>query len=192
MQDTSQRIVAAATDLLLTAGSEAVTMRQVASMVGVTPMALYRHFPGREALLARLAADQFAALAARWRDVHLPPAPEEMAHGIVDLFADLALDRPGLFTFLFIEQRPDARRFPDDFATDASPTFGLVRGFITTAIADGTMRPVEPWQIALTVTALIHGMTQLYLNQRIAVDAAEFRRLCHQSMQMLLNGLLTA
>jgi AcrR family transcriptional regulator len=188
--ETDKRILDAATDLLLSSGSDAVTMRRVAAVVGVTPMALYRYFPGREALLRRLADDQFQAVARRWGREPLPGDPTESGHAIVDLFVDLALDNPGLFAFLFIEKRPGARRFPGDFADDASPTFALMRGFIAKSVEEGVIRPMEPWQLALTVTALIHGMTQLYVNQRVDVSPEEFRRLCHQSMELLLNGIL--
>ncbi|WP_242617997.1 TetR/AcrR family transcriptional regulator [Edaphobacter modestus] len=41
---TSQKIARAARRLLDKEGAESVTMRRVASAVGITPMALYRHY----------------------------------------------------------------------------------------------------------------------------------------------------
>jgi AcrR family transcriptional regulator len=48
-----ERIADAALSILEAKGPQAVTMRQVAEAVGITPMAIYYHFPNREALLDR-------------------------------------------------------------------------------------------------------------------------------------------
>ncbi len=50
-ETTAQRIAQAALDLLESEGPEAVSMRRVAEAVGITPMAIYHHFPNRGALL---------------------------------------------------------------------------------------------------------------------------------------------
>ena len=52
---TVQRIATAARRLLDKEGADAVTMRRVASAVGITPMAVYRHYPNRAGLLNALA-----------------------------------------------------------------------------------------------------------------------------------------
>ncbi len=62
---TAEKITAAAGRLLDRSGAEAVTMRHVAKAVGITPMALYRHFANREGLLNALADAGFTELAAR-------------------------------------------------------------------------------------------------------------------------------
>src|SRR5260370_27972470 len=59
---TSQRIARAARRLLDKEGAESVTMRRVASAVGITPMALYRHYPNRDGLLNALADVGFVEL----------------------------------------------------------------------------------------------------------------------------------
>jgi AcrR family transcriptional regulator len=54
-ESTSKRIATAARRLLDKEGVEGVTMRRVAKAVGITPMALYRHYPDRAGLLNALA-----------------------------------------------------------------------------------------------------------------------------------------
>ena len=56
---TSERIAKAARLLLDKEGVEGVTMRRVAKAVGITPMALYRHYPDRAGLLNALADEGF-------------------------------------------------------------------------------------------------------------------------------------
>ena len=76
-RSTCERIAFAARRFLEHGGSEAVTMRRVAQAVGVTPMALYRHFPDRATLLNALANEGFQELAARLEGVQASRNIEE-------------------------------------------------------------------------------------------------------------------
>jgi len=64
--DTAHRILAAARGLFEREGPAAVSMRRVAEAVGITPMAIYRHFPSRDALLKRISDDSFSEIARHW------------------------------------------------------------------------------------------------------------------------------
>ena len=61
---TADRILRHAGRILDRHGAEAVTMRAVAKAVGITPMALYRHFPDRDGLLNAIADQGFTEFAA--------------------------------------------------------------------------------------------------------------------------------
>jgi AcrR family transcriptional regulator len=51
---TRDSILAAAQDLFLAQGYAATTMRQIARAVGITPAAIYNHFPGKDEIFATL------------------------------------------------------------------------------------------------------------------------------------------
>ncbi|MFI1578001.1 TetR/AcrR family transcriptional regulator C-terminal domain-containing protein [Embleya sp. NPDC020630] len=57
---TRERVVAAAIAIADERGLAAVSMRQIAAEVGVAPMSLYRHVPGKEDLLTAMADTVFA------------------------------------------------------------------------------------------------------------------------------------
>jgi AcrR family transcriptional regulator len=63
---TGDKIANAARRLLAKEGAEAVTMRRVAVTVGITPMAIFRHYANRAALLNALADEGFEELARRF------------------------------------------------------------------------------------------------------------------------------
>jgi AcrR family transcriptional regulator len=71
---TEERIVRAAADLIEREGLAAVSMRRVATDLGVAPMSLYNHVPNKAALLDGVAEHIIAGLryvddpAADWRD----------------------------------------------------------------------------------------------------------------------------
>jgi AcrR family transcriptional regulator len=53
-EQTQQEILAAARVLFLAQGYTATTMRQIARSVGITPGAIYNHFPGKEEIFGAL------------------------------------------------------------------------------------------------------------------------------------------
>ena len=121
-----RRIAGVALRLLERGGQRRVTMRRVARAVGITPMAIYHHFPNREELLKAVTDQEFQKLLGfiekRW-------AASTPANRIVEVmmgYLDYAFARPRVFDYVFSRPRTDARRFPNDFEERRSPTFGFL------------------------------------------------------------------
>lgn len=189
MHSTSDRIADVAKEMVTEGGSAAVSMRKIGDALGLSPMAVYRHFPNREALLKRVADDMFTDVHDRLSRKTVPTDTVEALHGAVDDLVDLALDHPRQFAFMFIEPRQGARVFPGDFSVGRSRLFSLLTAIIDTGIANGTLEGADPWKIGLTLTANLYGLTALYQGGRIALDDQGFRDLCHDSLERLLNGI---
>ncbi|MEV3935760.1 TetR/AcrR family transcriptional regulator [Glycomyces sp. NPDC049804] len=190
MSSTSERIAAAAKDLVTAGGSASVSMRKIGDALGLSPMAVYRHFPNREALLARVADDLFDDAYDRLSRKAIPADTVAALHGAVDDLVDLALDHPRQFAFMFIEPRDGARTFPADFSGGRSRLFGLLTGIVDAGIANGTLAPTDSWKVGLTLTANVYGLVALHQGGRIALSDEDFRELCHDSLERLLNGIL--
>jgi len=210
---TSTKICAAARRLLSHNGSDAVTMRRVAHAVGITPMAIYRHFPGRDALLNSLANEGFADLtsllarnAARngtSRNGHTPrhgrrPSARSfesclsrLTH-LADTYLDHALAHPRLFELMFLKPRASARRFPRDFAAGKSPTANFTAQAIRDAIAAEQIPRIpesEIWEIVFEMGALSEGLIMLYLGGRIAASPSRFRALYRRAFRRYFRGI---
>jgi AcrR family transcriptional regulator len=184
---TGERIAAIAYDLLLSEGSAAVTMRRVATIAGLTPMATYRHFPNRESLLDSVAATCFAELARTWGERDWSTDFERQLDEVLDLYLDFALGQPHLYTFLFTEQRAGARRFPDD--ASASPTFSVLANALTSGIRAGILREDDVWEVALVISATLHGLVQLRAGGRLTLADDDFRALCRTALGRVLDGV---
>jgi AcrR family transcriptional regulator len=189
---TADRIAAAARELLVTEGSAAVTMRRVATAVGITPMAIYRHFPNRDALLDLLADSSFAELGDRWgKPVWsvAPAAHQRQLDTTLDDYLDFALLEPHLYAFLFTEPRAGARRFPDDFRSGGSPTLTVVADALAAGMRAGIFRDDDVWDLALTISATLHGLVQLRAGGRLGRSDDEFRSLCRNAVGRVLDGI---
>src|SRR5271154_4317816 len=93
---TAASILAAARELLDKEGLAAVAMRPVAERVGITPMAIYRHYVDRASLLNAVANEGFQELAIRVRTLQLKGGVENRLMQVGDVFLDAALQFPNL------------------------------------------------------------------------------------------------
>lgn len=187
----TQKIAAAARKLLDQEGAEGVTMRRVASAVGITPMALYRHYPNRDGLLNALANAGFIELTAKLAGLRLRGSINHQLLKILDVFLDHAFDSPRLFELMFLTKREGARQYPEDFRARRSPTANVFADVIAKAMETEYFRKDDVWEIVFETGALMQGLIMLYLGGRVAMSSSEFRDFCHRSFGRYLNGVLT-
>ena len=187
--DTARRILAVARTLFEREGPAAVSMRRVADAVGITPMAIYRHFPNRDALLKRISEDSFSEIARHWDARKSGGDPIAQLLAIQMIYLDYALAHPHLFDHAFSVPREDARRFPEDFRARRSPTFNVVHDAVIEAQQAGALRGGDAWEIAMTLWAHSHGLVALYRAGRFSYDDRRFQAFYRASLGRLLDGL---
>ena len=186
---TADRILHAARGVFEREGAAAMSMRRIAQEVGLTPMAIYRHFPNRDALLKRVCDDSFQEIAHHWHARNRGPDAMTRIVALQEIYLDYALAYPHLFDHAFSARREDARRYPDDFRARRSPTLNEVADAVADAQTTGVLKPDDPWEVALTLWAHSHGLIALYRAGRFSCDAKEFRALHKRALQRLLDGL---
>jgi len=186
---TAERILRAARALFERGGVDAVTMRAIAKAVGITPMAIYRHFPNREALLQRISDDSFQEIARHWSARNDGSDVIARLLAVQRIYLDYALAHPHLFDHAFSMRREQARRFPEDFRARRSPTLNVVADVVIEAQQAGRLRAGDAWDIAMSLWAHTHGLIALYRAGRFSYDEREFRRFYEASLQRLLDGI---
>ena len=186
---TVQRIATAARRLLDKEGADAVTMRRVASAVGITPMAVYRHYPNRAGLLNALADAGFDELAARLAEVRSVGDLEKRLTNILNIYLEHALQNPRLFELMFTDAA--RRRSPLSAGLQGRPfsTANPMAELIREGMATGYFRKDDAWEIIFEMGALLQGLVMLYLGGRMAVSPARFRAFCHRSFRRYLHGI---
>lgn len=186
---TAHRILRAARVLFERDGAGAVSMRRVAGAVGITPMAIYRHFPNREALLKRISDDSFQEIAHHWSARNEGGDVIARLKAIQRIYLDYALAHPHLFDHAFSARREDARRYPEDFLARRSPTLNVVADVVSEAQQAGLLRQDDAWDVAMTLWAHTHGLIALYRAGRFSYDERRFREFYEASLGRLLDGL---
>jgi AcrR family transcriptional regulator len=183
------KIASAARRLLDKHGADGVTMRRVATAVGLTPMALYRHYSNRDGLLNALAEAGFVELTAKLAGLRLTGGINNQLTKILDVFVDHASENPRLFELMFLRKREGARQYPQDFRMRRSPTANVSADVIARAMDTGSLRKNDVWEIVFETGALMQGLIMLYVGGRMAMSPSEFRAFCHRSFSRYLNGI---
>jgi AcrR family transcriptional regulator len=188
-QATAERIAEEALKILEKEGEAGVSMRRVAQAVGITPMAIYHHFPNREALLNFVVDREFAKFLGYIQTRPMQGSIESQLIGCMDSYIDYAFDRPRIFDYVFVQPRPNARRYPDDFRARLSPTLNPIADLVAQAMKSGFLKRHDVWEIALQLWAHAHGYVTLYRAGRFHLSEDEFRALARRSIRRMIHGL---
>ena len=165
-------------------------MRRVAAAVGITAMAVYRHYPDRKGLLNALADTGFRELAERLAAVRQTGTIEERLARTLDVNVMFGLKNPRLFELMFLTPREGARQYPRDFAAGKSPTANQFAELVREGIASGYFRAdTDVWAVVFETGALWQGLMMLYLGGRVSMSAARFRSYCQEALGRYMDGV---
>ncbi|MHC3469182.1 TetR/AcrR family transcriptional regulator [Streptomyces sp. 7R007] len=155
-EQTRQRVVEAAIDLLTRGGRDAVTTRAVADAAGLQPPAIYRLFGDKDGLLDAVAEHGFTAFLATKRVDPDPADPVEDLRAGWDVAAEFGLANPALFTLMYTEP---ARHTSAAFRTGME----ILRGRIRRLAAGGWLR-VDEELAAQIIHATMRGAVLTWLS----------------------------
>jgi len=183
---TRDRIFNAAKSILQKEGIDALTIRKVAKQSGISPMAVYRHFADKEALINALMADGFAAWETRVRAIRKTD-PLEWLSGLTDTFLDFALSDPHRFDAAFFLPASEARQYPEDFVAGRSPAVALAMVRIDQARAAGQLNATSSLDLILSLSATAQGLVSMHRARRFSSDA-QFKTIFRATILRLLGA----
>jgi AcrR family transcriptional regulator len=143
-------IVVAARRILEAEGVEALTMRRLASAVGVRAPSLYKHFPTKHAVEAALIEEGMIELGQALRAAVRTPAHGGAVRNLLEVYRRAAVGRPALYRLATAGPLPRDDLPPGLEAWVGEPFF-LVTG--------------DPWR-AQALFSFAHGMVILELDDR--------------------------
>lgn len=162
--DLRAALLRAAGKLLEKQGIAALSVREAARRAGVSHNAPYRHFPDRESLLAALATEGFAALGTALQEAGASGGLR--ARG--EAYVRFALENPQRFRLMFGGELRIAKHAA--LRETATRVFEGLSGAFTAQIPGPAGRDAS-----LAAWALVHGLAQLLLDDKIAAAAREDR-----------------
>lgn len=150
-----EALVEAARRFIAERGLGGFTLVDAARLVGVSPAALYRHFRGREDLVAEVAGRGFAELAERLaRALRGHGTPIERFTRLGEAYLAFAEEEPGYYAAIFAPGAADHGP-----ARDAN-AFEILVEALRTTFPNG-FDGVDPRFVALEVWSLSHGLATL-------------------------------
>lgn len=186
-----ERILRAAGRLLHAEGMAALTTRRVAAEVGVTAMAIYRHFEDKDALVQALVRAGVQRWEQRLADAVSAQPPRTRIENALRAYRDFALDEPRVFELMFLVPGRGAPPGPASRRAATSPAFAALIGAVQACVAAGELIDEDPGRIVLLLWGLAHGMVALHFTGRFGFDATLFRRRYDETISMQLARLTT-
>jgi len=165
VENTKERIVAAASDLLDAGGQGAVTLRAVAEMVSVSHNASYRHFRDRSALLAAVAERDFDRLKQEFQEqaAIMANARSALKAALMVVIA-YAREHPARYRLLFSD--PDLTSVDGRLEIAAFGSFEAFAAIVQGCQADESLPSIETARMAGLIYATLHGAIDLELGGR--------------------------
>lgn len=102
---TKPKISEIALQLFAERGYAAVSMRQIASKVGLQVGALYNYFPDKQTILSELLINHMESLIEAWYAQKLPEKPDKLLELFVDFHIQYHLNRPEEVFIAYMELR---------------------------------------------------------------------------------------
>lgn len=154
-------ILAAAAELLTRTGNaDAVSIRAVGKLVGVSAPSIYRHFADKDELIEAVVAQVFADLDSAMRAAIDPADPPTIRMRDLGLaYIRFALDHPEQYR---LATAPTQTEGEVDLVL-TSGAFQLFAGTVQEAMAAGLIDPGDPTPIVLDLWAAAHGIASLLL-----------------------------
>ena len=162
------------------------SLRDVARRAGVSPAAPYRHFSGKEGMLAALAEEGFRELGRNCRRAGARrPDPLAKFYAFGDAYLRFAVRNPQVYRLMFGSVR---KRWDADVAAAGDEAFAVLVDMIRECQQAGVIRGGETVAVGATTTSLCHGIASLWLDGR-APPNASVPRFTRRALETLVEGL---
>lgn len=173
-KDTRAEIFDVALRRLLQSGPGQLSMRQIALEVGITPMAIYRHFPNKEALQCELVRAAFEIFTDYLKRSNVADTPRTRLLLMADGFFDFALENSAYFELLFLtSQTADGLKGRDVVLEVSSPSFDILHDCARSYLAERYDSTSGSKRFAQFLLATSVGFAALYVARTFGWDPAE-------------------
>lgn len=185
--DFRERLCAAAERLFAEKGPDAVTMRQLAAELGVSPMTPYRYFQDKDDILAAVRTNGFNQFAQALEEARARPgSPRAKAAAVGEAYVRFAFEHPHTYKLMFDLNQPLAEDDYPELAEAGRRAHETMSAWVRDQIAAGDMAG-DPEHIGAMFWAATHGVVVLEMAGKLPAGAA--RELHHQLSQTLARGL---
>ena len=188
-----ERILACACELYLETGLPGFSMRKLAKNVGVTAPALYRHYDGKEKVLADVVREAYQAYQGYVYRALQASTPIERFFQAGEGYLDFALENPRWYKIMFSSpERLGMKELPDDIEAMGWGVHQFWIDRVRECMQVGLLKEADPLQTALTMWAHAHGMILLYHQGFFPMDREEFQSLFEKSGARMMSGFATS
>jgi AcrR family transcriptional regulator len=160
---TVEEIKAVARSLMTTEGTASVNLRAIAREMGITPSALYRYFPSRDAILTALVKDAYDAVGEAVERAAAGAPDDGTATAMlacVHAFRRWALEHPQEYALIFGTPVPGYQAPREETTAPAMRTTLVLIGQLVRAVEQGKVTLPDPGTMPPEVIDILGRMTE--------------------------------
>lgn len=180
---TRERILNAAERLYREEGLSGVSIRGIAQAVGVTPMAVYRHFRDKDSIIDALVTVGFKKWELRFESVSGVPAPIDRIRAGLLSYVEFALEERRLFELMYLIPRRSTTS-PATKSAAFTSMMDAMREAVAAHLIVG-----DPAEVMLLAWSTTHGLVALHFSGRFGFNDGLFRRVAARTIDSLLRLL---
>lgn len=184
--DFREELCAAASRLFAQRGTDGVTMRALAEVMGISPMKPYHYFRDKEEILAAVMTRAFSRFIAALEEVNtMAGTASERATAKRHAYVRFACAEPDSYRVMFELPHPDPEKYPElQKAMDRARA--AMRSSLDELVAEGLVEG-NPELLGYVFWCSMHGAVSVYLSGKL--DSAEqLEAILDVSMKTLLQG----
>lgn len=191
--DLRSALVNAAVKMLETTSQEELSLRELARTVGVSQAAPYRHFKNKEELFAAINQQGFEIKFNMMKEAiekHRSD-PKEMFIQCGLAYFRMGQKHPQHFKTMMLSPYCPKPEYPELMQISGS-AFALLKDVIDIAQKEKVVGAGDPYHITLQCWALVHGLTSLYVENRVdwmGLDDKNSETFMRNMLEQYLVGL---
>ncbi len=184
---TRELVVNRARQILQEEGYEALSLRSLASQLGVTAPALYGYVANKRDLLEKLSEDGYQRLS-RALESHGDENPIALIHQNAQTYLDFARENQEQFRTMMLFRPEDLDENYGDQAVNASAAVRHGSNIINRAVELGLIECHDVMQVHLAISGAIYGVTRMILSSPDH-DRDQEDCLLYETVAAILRGL---
>lgn len=188
---TKDRILKVACEKYLESGDKGLSMRAIAKDVGITPMAIYKHFENKEALQQALLMEAFHIFLDYLYAGLKGKNAKERFHLSVEAYFEFAVQQSAYFELIFMSINPmNNLKVQDAIREESAPPFRFLMDRVRDCIAEGYFKDGSAYDMSVSLLAQSTGLAALFLTNSFGWDEEQARTMRDKSIQQVLGGFI--
>lgn len=190
--DTKTRIQDAALDLFIEHGVRQTSMRKIATAVGITAPALYRHYKNKAEIFVEILMYCFREFT-HYLSVGLKKrTPQSRLTAIGEQYAQFVIDHPREYRMMFLTEWGDHMQVLHDEGQEESwQSFQIMADRVAELQKIGELTDkLDVMEIAHAIWSVVHGQAALYLHlgETLGMTDATFKQAFQLAVSALVRG----
>ena len=191
MSESKELILSCARDIFLKEGLSHFSMRKVASCVGMSATALYRHYTNKEELLFQVLLRGYRIFSRYLEKINDMQAPLECLEKSMLAYLNFALAEKPYYEVMFMsnDQMTGLKKLSSAGVEEMRHSFEVLQNRVQRAIDQKLVKTVDSYVASFGLWAYAHGQVSLFLSGRAEVSRKQFVKVYTSLMKSYIHQM---